>query len=162
MRPPWRNASRALARGAANVALIFPMPVILGSAAMPIDGTYGIVYSGHVGLGVAVFTVSESRLEGRDWGGVRYTGTAVETETGKILVDVSQEIPPGKRLVTGVAPQDVPYQRGFREEMPPLFGDGQPVQFQGQYGTVTVMVKRIPDEYLTQPGSMWSRLLRGP
>ena len=108
---------------------------------MAIDGTYGIVYCGHAGLGVAVFTV-----------------TAIETVQGNIVVDLSQKVPPNVRLVGGIAPQEVPYSLTINEEVPPLFGDGEPLRL----GTTTVMVKRIPDEYLTRPTSLWSRLLAGP
>jgi hypothetical protein len=48
-----------------------------------------------------VFRASNGRLEGRDWDGVRYTGTAIETADGKIRVDLSQHVPPGVGLVGG-------------------------------------------------------------
>jgi hypothetical protein len=123
---------------------------------MAIDGFYGIVYCGHTGMGIAAFSVSNGRLEGWDWDRVRYTGTAVETPGGNILVDLCQEVPSGVELVTGLVPQDAPYRLEIKEELPPLFGDGQPVKV--QRGTVTVMVKRIRDDYVTSPTSLWSRL----
>jgi hypothetical protein len=122
---------------------------------MAIDGTYGFVYCGYIGMGIGAFSVSNARLEGRDWDGVRYTGTAVETQDGNILVDLSQEVP------QGIPPQDVPFRLEIKQKMPPLFGDGQPVEVIAQRGTVTVMVKRIPEDFVTRP-TLWSRLLTGP
>jgi hypothetical protein len=122
------------------------------------DGFYGFVYSGPIGLGIGVFRASNGRLEGRDWDGVRYSGTAVETADGKIRVNLSQHVPPGVGLVGGLTQQDVPYRLEIRQEMPRLFGDGQPVEVHAQ--RATVMVKRIQDD-LYGPTSLWSRLWTG-
>jgi hypothetical protein len=65
---------------------------------------------------------------------------------GNIVLDVQMQIPAGVTLVQGTAPQDIPHARQICWTFPPAFGDGEPqmVEFAGP---VTVMLKRIPDEY---------------
>ena len=45
---------------------------------MSIDGTYGDVYCGNRGLGIGVFLIEGQRIEGRDFAGGSYKGTAVQ------------------------------------------------------------------------------------
>ena len=45
---------------------------------MSIDGTYGFVYCGHRGLGIGVFLIEGQRIEGSDFAGGSYKGTAVQ------------------------------------------------------------------------------------
>ena len=108
---------------------------------MSIDGTYGFVYCGNRGLGIGVFLVEGQRVEGRDFAGGRYMGTAVQDGKGNIQLDVQMQVPAGVEI----ASQDLPHTRHIHWTFPPAFGDGEPqmVEFAGP---VTVMVQRIPDE----------------
>jgi hypothetical protein len=112
---------------------------------MGIDGTYGFVYCGNRGLGIGVFLVEGQRIEGRDFAGGRYMGTAVKDGKGNIQLDVQMQVPAGVEMAQGTAAQDLPHTRHIHWMFPPAFGDGEPqmVEFAGP---VTVMVKRIPDK----------------
>lgn len=112
-----------------------------------IQGTYGFVYCGANGLGVGVFTVTGDRLQGVDYVGGKYDGTVKENGDGSISVVVDFTVMPGAMLVQGTAPQDIPYQRRIEQTMPPLFGDGRPVELHSPPGFVTLMIKRIPDDF---------------
>jgi hypothetical protein len=111
---------------------------------MGIDGTYGFVYCGNRGLGIGVFLVEGQRLEGRDFAGGIYKGTAVQDGKGNIELDVQMHVPAGVKMAQGTALQDLPDTRHIHWTFPPAFGDGEPqmVEFAGP---VTVIVKRIPD-----------------
>jgi hypothetical protein len=112
---------------------------------MGIDGTYGFVYCGNRGLGIGVFLVEGQRVEGRDFAGGRYMGTAVQDGKGNIQLDVQMQVPAGVEMAQGTAAQDLPHTRHIHWMFPPAFGDGEPqmVEFAGP---VTVMVKRISDK----------------
>jgi hypothetical protein len=112
---------------------------------MGIDGTYGFVYCGNRGLGIGVFSINGDRIEGRDFAGSSYGGTAVQDGDGNIVLDVQMQVPAGVVLAQGTAPQDLPHTRQISWTFPPAFGDGEPqmVEFAGP---VTVMAQRIPDE----------------
>src|SRR5262245_56444405 len=115
---------------------------------MAIEGTWGFVYCGVNGLGVGVFTVmADGQFQGSDFGGVRYTGTAKENPDRTISLAISFEVPAGMTLVQGTAEQDVPHRRQLSAVLPPDFGDGKPQEMQSSPGSVTVMVKRISDEF---------------
>ena len=112
-----------------------------------IDGTYGFVYSGVNGLGVGIFTVLGEKFEGVDHVGGRYTGTARENAGGTISIAIDFDVKPGMELVQGTAPQDLPHRRHIEHEMPAGFGNGRPVEISASPGSVTVMVKRVPDDW---------------
>jgi hypothetical protein len=114
---------------------------------MAIDGTYGFVYCGVNGLGVGVFTVTNQRFEGSDYGGIRYSGTAKENPDGTIALEIKFDVPAGAELVQGTAAQDVPHGRQIKAILPPNFGDGRPQEIPSPPGAVTVMVKRVPDAF---------------
>ena len=114
---------------------------------MALDGTYGFVYCVTAGLGVGVFNLYGDQIIGCDYGGGRYTGTAIEDAAGNITVDATVHIAPGVLLVHGIGAQDVSYSRPLRHVFPPLFGNGSPQQIDVPSGAVTVMVKRIADEF---------------
>ena len=114
---------------------------------MALDGTYGFVYCGTAGVGVGIFNLTGDQIIGCDYGGGRYTGTAIEDSTGSITVDATVHIAPAVLLVQGAAAHDISYSRRLRHLFPPLFGDGSPQQIDVSPGTVTVMVKRIADEF---------------
>jgi hypothetical protein len=114
---------------------------------MAIDGTYGFVYCGVNGLGVGVFTVKEGEVRGKDYAGVRYSGIAKENSDGTVALMISQEVPPGVELAQGTAAQELPHTRHFDTLLPPDFGDGKPQEISSPPGLVTVMIKRIRDEF---------------
>jgi len=115
---------------------------------LPCDGTYGFVYCGSNGLGIGVFTVRSGVVTGRDSGEVTYRGTATEQPDGSISLSVAMRIPPGTPLVTGTSPQEVAHQRQVEHRFPRAFGDGEPEKiFTAPAGPLTVIVKRIPDEF---------------
>jgi hypothetical protein len=96
------------------------------------------------GLGIGVFLIEGQRVEGRDFAGGSYKGTAVQDGKGNIQLDVQMLVPAGVEMAQGTAPQDR-HTRHIYWTFPPAFGDGEPqmVEFAGP---VTVMVKRIPDK----------------
>ena len=56
--------------------------------------------------------------------------------------------PAGDRgLVQGTAPQDLPHTRQISTQLPPGFGDGAPQEIEVPPGVVTLMIKRIGEEY---------------
>ena len=112
-----------------------------------IDGTYAFVYSGVNGLGVGIFTVLGEKFEGVDFVGGRYTGTARENRDGTISISIDFDIKPGMDLVQGTSPEEVPHRRHIEHEMPAGFGNGRPVEISSPPGSVTVMVKRVPDDW---------------
>jgi hypothetical protein len=116
-------------------------------APMAIDGTYGFVYCGSSGLGVGVFCVRGERFEGMDYAGGRYEGTAAEDEHGNIHLRLTFEGPAGMGLDQGTTPQETPVRREIRQMMPRDFGGGRPIEVISRSRTVTIMVKRIPDEF---------------
>lgn len=114
---------------------------------MAIDGTYGFVYSGVNGLGVGVFTVVGEKFEGIDFADGRYNGTAHENDDGTISIVIDFDVKPGMGLVQGTSPQELPHRRHIEHRMQPGFGDGKPEVIPSPPGVVTVMVKRVPDDY---------------
>lgn len=112
------------------------------------DGTYGFVYSGVAGVGIGVFTVKDGVLNGSDGGKTNYKGTvAVEDVTGNLVVSFDMFVPAGIFLVQGTSPLETDSSRSRTITMPPDFGDGKPVTVELPPGMVTLMVKKIPDDY---------------
>ena len=113
------------------------------------DGTYGFVYSGAIGIGMGIFTLRTGDLEGVDSGGGTYKGTVIEhQETGELEVSFSMFVPAGNFLVQGTSEQELDYTKtGLMVRTPPNFGDGEPIKVYVPPGNLTVMIKRIPDEY---------------
>lgn len=112
------------------------------------DGTYGFVYSGAIGIGIGAFTVKSGVLTGADGGNINYKGTVSSDDiTGNLLINFDMFIPAGVFLVQGTSSLEWDSTRSRTITMPPHFGDGQPVQVDLPPGRVTVIVKRVPDEY---------------
>jgi hypothetical protein len=112
------------------------------------DGTYGFTYCGFEGIGMGIFRVAGSELVGVDIAGGRYQGiVAVDKTTGEIDLSFNMSVPAGVFLVQGTSPMDVPYLKSARVKTPPAFGDGKPFEVYVAPGTITLMVKRISDEY---------------
>ena len=112
------------------------------------DGTYGFVYSGAIGVGIGVFTVNDGVLSGSDGGNVNYKGrVTIDTLTGQWIVTFEQFIPAGVLLVQGTSALDYNSTRPREITVPPNFGDGQPVTVNLPPGQVTLMAKRVPDDF---------------
>ncbi len=110
--------------------------------------TFGFVYSSVAGVGMGVFTVSDSNLIGSDLAGGRYRGTvSVDAATGEIDLSFEMTVPAGVFLVQGTSPQDLPYVKSETVRVPPEFNDGKPFEIFFPPASVTLMVKRIPDEF---------------
>lgn len=127
-----------------------------------IAGKYQFVYCSFNDVGIGWFEVTQDgKFMGGDYGGSVYRGTAKEDAKGWITLDLSMEIPAGTTLVEGSSPLDVPHGRGLHAYLPPIFGDGSPQELQGSSGgTVTIMVKRMRDDYQPPPlGTKLSDLL---
>jgi hypothetical protein len=120
------------------------------------NGTYGIVYSGSIGVGLGIFTVEDSELVGSDLAGGKYRGRVTEdAATGEITAVFKMFVPRGLTQVQGTSSLDMDSTRGpITLTMPPRFGDGEPVKLQIPPGPVTVMVKRIPDEWAPYAAGM--------
>ena len=65
---------------------------------MALNGTYGFVYCGTAGLGVGIFNLNGDQIIGCDYGGGRYTGTAIQDSTGSITVNATIHIAPAVLL----------------------------------------------------------------
>jgi hypothetical protein len=112
------------------------------------NGTYGFVYCGFEGVGIGVFRIIGSALVGVDLAGGKYRGHAIKDEnTGEIDLSFEMSVPAGVFLVQGTSPQDVPYKKRAAIKVPALFNDGKPFEVYIAPGPVTMMVKRIPDEF---------------
>jgi hypothetical protein len=112
---------------------------------------------------IAAIAASEwasCRSTASTWKGATWPGPLTKAllfkADGNIVLDVQMQIPAGVVLVQGTAPQDLPHGRQISWTFPPAFGDGEPqmVEFAGP---VTVMLKRIPDEYAALVKSGYSR-----
>lgn len=114
---------------------------------MQIDGTYAFVYSGADGMGFGVFTVKGGQVQGCDFVGAKYNGTAMVQPDGSIEGDIVMQVPAGVTLVQGTAAQDLPYQRRIKHRFPAQFGDGEPVRVDTPPGQVIMMVKRVLDDF---------------
>jgi hypothetical protein len=84
---------------------------------MGIDGTYGFVYCGNRGLGAGVFSIKGERLEGRDFAGSNYNGTATPDGDGNIVLDVQMVVPSGVVLVQGSEPLDLSHNRQIKHSL---------------------------------------------
>jgi hypothetical protein len=89
---------------------------------MSIDGTYGFVYCGNRGLGIGVFLIERQRIEGRDFAGASYKGTAVQDGKGNIQLDVQMLAPAGVEMAQGTPPQELPHTRHIHWTFPRLSG----------------------------------------
>lgn len=95
-----------------------------------------------------MFTVKDGVLNGSDGGQINYKGTvSVEDVTGNLVVSFGMFVHAGILLVQGTSPLEMDSTRSRTITMPPDFGDGKPVTVELPPGMVTLMVKRIPDDY---------------
>lgn len=112
------------------------------------NGTYAFVYSGAAGVGIGVFTIKDGIVSGADGGNVNYRGTVtVDKSSGGLTIAFDMFIPAGVFLVQGTSPLEWDSTRSRQITMPADFGDGQPVTVDLPPGQVTLMVRRVPDDY---------------
>jgi hypothetical protein len=117
-----------------------------------IAGRYLFVYCGTVDIGMGWFIVEiDGSVVGRDIGDVVYNGTARVDHDGWITLDLTLTIPAGTRLAQGTSEQDAPHVRPVHAYLPPGFGDGYPQQIQLAPGIVTVMIRRVSDDFVLPP-----------
>lgn len=128
---------------------------------MSIDGTYAFVYCGVTGVGVGVFTLFEGVLRGSDASGGRYTGSAVEQSDGRVGMAIEIEIGAGTFLVQGSAPQDIPHRRKVEHMAPPLFGDGAPITVSVSPSSITLMIRRVSDEWAPAASNGFELKIKG-
>jgi hypothetical protein len=116
---------------------------------MSTDGTYGFAYCGQIGVGVGVITIKNNMLKGADLSGGRYSGAVSERPNGagyKIVYDMF--VPPHVFLVQGGSPQEMAHTRSdVTLGLPPDFDNGEPIKLMIPPGEVTLMIRRISDEY---------------
>lgn len=110
------------------------------------DGTYGFVYCGDLGVGMGVFRIAGSELIGCDLAGGRYRGQISNNPDGSSRLSYQMTVPRGVFLVQGLIPMDVPYTLSNVTDLPPDFANGQPIEIDFA-GSVTMMVRRIAGEY---------------
>jgi hypothetical protein len=113
------------------------------------NGTYSFVYSGAVGVGMGFFVIKDNVLTGADIGGGRYHGDVTENqETGGFNVLFDMFVPAGMVLAQNSAPQEIDLMKTeISLQFKPDFDNGEPIKVYISPGDVTLMIKRIPDEY---------------
>jgi hypothetical protein len=113
------------------------------------DGTYSFAYCGEQGVGVGVVTIVNGILKGADLGGGRYSGVVTEQPgAGGYNLVYDMFIPASSFLVQGTAPQDMPQtRRDVIIDLPPDFANGEPIKLDVPPGIITMMIRRISDEY---------------
>jgi hypothetical protein len=116
---------------------------------MNADGTFGFVYCGQIGVGVGVMVIKNNMLKGADLSGGRYTGAVKELlDGGGYTITYDMFVPPNVFLVQGAAPQEMAHTRsGVTLDLPLDFDNGEPIKLVIPPGDVTLMIRRIPDEY---------------
>jgi hypothetical protein len=107
------------------------------------NGTYGFVYAGFIGVGIGVFTIRGSVLTGA---GGKYAGRVVKDQTEGFTLDFDMFVPAGTFLVQGTSPQDINYTKKVSISLPPDFAEGVPVKVYIPPGPVTLMIRQISDE----------------
>jgi hypothetical protein len=116
---------------------------------MPLDGTYGFVYSSRNGIGIGIFVISGEELRGADSAGGRYVGTACQNTDGTIGLDINIDEKPGMHLVKDGAKRATPPRRSVRQTLPSNFADGRPIVLTSPLpsGPLYVMATRVPDDW---------------
>jgi hypothetical protein len=112
------------------------------------DGTYGFVYSGAIGVGIGVFVIKNSMLNGADLAGGRYRGSVTDDpQTKGLRVVFDMFVPAGTFLVQNASPQELSYtKKDISVLFPQGFDNGEPTKIYVPPGYVTLMINRIPDE----------------
>jgi hypothetical protein len=112
------------------------------------DGTYGIVFAGPAGVGMGFFVVRDGALTGAGIAGGRFRGRVTpDPATGALHVVFDHFVPAGLTLVQGTSPQALNITKQLKVDLPADYGDGEPIKLYLPPGFVTVMIKRISDDY---------------
>ena len=113
------------------------------------NGTYGFVYSGAVGVGMGVFNIKDNVIIGADVAGGRYHGHLADNqETGGFDVLFDMFIPAGTFLVQNASPQEMDLTKTqISVQLKPDFDNGEPIKVFIPPGDVTLMIRKLPDEY---------------
>lgn len=116
---------------------------------MSVNGTYSFAYCGELGVGAGIFAVQNNVLTGADVGRGKYHGTVSENpDTKGVHVVFGLFLPAGSFLVQGTSPQEISQTRSnISVDFPPDFDNGEPIKLFVPPGTLTVMIRRIPDDY---------------
>lgn len=116
---------------------------------MSVNGTYSFAYSGSLGVGVGVLSIQNSTLTGADLGGGRYHGVVIpDPESAGFRVVFDMLVPAGAFLVQNASPQAISHTRsGISVDFRPDFDNGEPIKIYVPPGDITLMVRRISDEY---------------
>jgi hypothetical protein len=116
---------------------------------MSADGTYSFVYCGEIAVGIGVVTIQDSILRGTDFAGGRYSGVVTERPNAagyRVVYDMF--VPANVFLVQGAAPLDISHTRGdVTLDLPLDFDNGEPITQIAPPGKITLMIRRIPDEF---------------
>jgi hypothetical protein len=99
-------------------------------------------------VGLGILKVTDGVVIGVDLAGSRYRGQMLPLEgSDEVEFRLEMAIPPGVSLVQGTSAQPIPYVKALPARLPVDFANGAPIAIRVSPGTVTIMIKRIPDEY---------------
>ncbi len=112
------------------------------------EGTYGFVYSSFNGLGIGVFTICRGIVEGYDSGGCKYRGTLTINSAANFLIKFDQVLR-GESIFVQSADEPMGFASNWSRELtlPPGFADGTPHTIEMAPGAVTVIFRKLPDEF---------------
>lgn len=123
---------------------------------MTANGTYSFVFCGEVGVGVGILSIQDDKLTGTDSGGGKYRGcvkTKSEEEGFKVVFDLF--VPAGLSLVLGTSTQPLSYcKNNIEVDLRADFYNGEPIKVSVPPGEVTLMIRRISDEFAQYASSM--------
>jgi hypothetical protein len=115
---------------------------------MGADGTYSFAYCGEVGVGLGVISIQNNILKGADLAGGQYTGVVTELPNARYRIVFDMFIPAGTFLVQGGSPQEMPHTRsGITLDLQPNFDNGEPMKLVVPPGYITLMIRRISDDF---------------
>ena len=89
------------------------------------NALYTVYFTGAAGKSIALFYVGSGLIEGIDVGGMKYSGTYQETQTGEFTGVVTFTVPPNTSLITGLSAGPNPISIPVPMTLPANFGDGQ-------------------------------------
>ena len=113
-----------------------------------LNGTWGFVFAGDLGIGIGGIVVKDGKFHGADSGGVKYSGTIEwNPATAKFKLDFDMDVPPDVMLVGGIFGYELPMKRHQTFEVPPNFGDGAPIDLPLHGAPATGMFRPIPDTW---------------
>jgi hypothetical protein len=118
------------------------------SGSSDLDGTWGFVFAGVLGIGIGGMVVKDGKFHGADSGGVKYRGTIERVPgTDRVKLDFDMDVPPDIMLVGGGSAQELPMKRHQSFELPANFVDGIPVDLPLHGAKATGMFRPIDDAW---------------